>query len=476
MTSAMRALVARVNRGEPAGVRPPAGGPQAAGESSELASWPATPVQRQAWVLDKMLGCGPSYSVPFVFEVSGPAESGALARAVASTAAANAVFNTRFEMAGAMLWQARREEPLFAASGPAIEDVAEPGARDIVRESARRAFDIARGPLLRVRLLRLSPTCHWVVWVTHHSAMDGWSVRVLMRQLAESYATGRPPDAGPLRWPSHAVADAQRRCSETAAAELAAWRARLDGCDPSRATVPLDYRRPARPSFAADSVRFAFTGLRPGPHDLAAAMGLSLFTVLFTSFQLTVAALSGHDDVVTGVPLLNRVRLGEHQLVGPLSNTVPVRVKVPPASAGGTTTASMPGGRPPPTALHAALTATESAVIDALSGQGVAVPDLVRQMPALRAEPGISPLFRQLFNMGNLPGGADGVELAPGVLLRPVPVPNGTVRLDLEFTLEDTADTIAGRLEYNAALYAPPTAARVVEEYETRLAWLCSLA
>src|SRR5207302_9803099 len=71
----------------------------------------------------------------------------------------------------------------------------EPEARRRARAEARRPFVLARGPLLRVTLLRLGAEDHVLVVVLHHIVSDGWSTGVLIEELTRLYtafAEGRP--------------------------------------------------------------------------------------------------------------------------------------------------------------------------------------------------------------------------------------------------------------------------------------------
>src|SRR5205823_2039629 len=77
-------------------------------------------------------------------------------------------------------------------------------------EESWRPFDLARGPLLRLRLYRLGAEEHLLAVTTHHIVSDGWSVGVMVREVGALYeafasgcARGRSPGrspAGSARW------------------------------------------------------------------------------------------------------------------------------------------------------------------------------------------------------------------------------------------------------------------------------------
>src|SRR2546430_11779623 len=52
---------------------------------------------------------------------------------------------------------------------------------------SQRSFDLERGPLLRVNLLRLGEHDHVLVVIMHHIVSDAWSLGVLMREVSVLY-------------------------------------------------------------------------------------------------------------------------------------------------------------------------------------------------------------------------------------------------------------------------------------------------
>src|SRR6185369_15324300 len=104
----------------------------------------------------------------------------------------------------------------------------------LAREEARRPFDLAAGPLLRVTLLALAPAEHVVLLTLHHIVADGWSIGVLVRELGECYgalAAGRPPALPelPVQYADYAVWQRGWLAGEALASQLSWWRERLAG-------------------------------------------------------------------------------------------------------------------------------------------------------------------------------------------------------------------------------------------------------
>src|SRR6202035_4622373 len=107
-------------------------------------------------------------------------------------------------------------------------------AARLARGEAKRSFDLARGPLLRVTLLALAASEHVVLTTLHHIVTDGWSMGVLVRELGTAYAAlraGRAPLLPPLpvQYADYAAWERTRFSDAALAGQLAWWRERLAG-------------------------------------------------------------------------------------------------------------------------------------------------------------------------------------------------------------------------------------------------------
>src|SRR5262249_24754509 len=145
----------------------------------------------------------PAYHVPAAVRVRESLNLAGLGQSLDMVRARHEVLRTCFEGAGGEPGQvippaqpklpgAPRGGGLGALGGTEREGV----VRRLAAEEARRPFDLARGPLLRSRVLRLSPREHVLLMTMHHIASDGWSMGVLMNEMGElhdAFTIGRPP-------------------------------------------------------------------------------------------------------------------------------------------------------------------------------------------------------------------------------------------------------------------------------------------
>jgi len=208
-------------------------------------------------------------------------------------------------------------------------DEREARIEELRRADLERGFDLKRAPLLRVFLLRTSPTSTDLLWTFHHILLDGWS---MFRVLSELFALydGRPLGPVPRAYRDH-VAWLHRQDRSRAEAF---WRERLAGL---QAPTPLPYE--ASPGSTSDEEEFATLPLALSRASTAALTAfareqrITLNTILQASWALTLARFSGHDDVVFGSVVSGRPPEldGVEAMVGLFINTLPVRVAVEPA-------------------------------------------------------------------------------------------------------------------------------------------------
>src|SRR6185437_10221197 len=134
-------------------------------------------------------------------------------------------------------------------------------AQWLVQDDARTAFDLQTGPLIRATLIRLGEGEHIVMLTLHHIVSDGWSMGVLVQEVAALYSAYVQQQASPL--PELAVQYAdyahwQRQWLQEAVLgrQLDYWRNQLAGA-PTLLALPTDRPRPAVQTHAGASVGFS---------------------------------------------------------------------------------------------------------------------------------------------------------------------------------------------------------------------------
>ncbi|WP_258044167.1 condensation domain-containing protein, partial [Streptomyces sp. SM11] len=280
------------------------------------------------------------WNVPTRITFTGALDPVALRSAVSEVIARHDALRTRFVQEGAPdgpWWQeVLAAEPVALpvadlAGLPAGER--RPRADALCRADAATPFDLGRSLRPRVRLLRVEEDCWELMFVLHHVCADGWSLSVLLAEIAALYtaaAAGVPHGLpGPaMQAPGYARWQREHHDPD-AEAERAAFCARyLDGV-PSAVPVPTDRPRPQKLSGRGDTVRGVATGaVRAAVEELAAGRGTTPFAVAAAALGVFLTRLSGEPDTLLSVPYANRENTASESLVAVTSTAVMVRVRL----------------------------------------------------------------------------------------------------------------------------------------------------
>ena len=197
-------------------------------------------------------------------------------------------------------------------------------------EEAQRGFDLIRGPLLRANLLRMGDEEHILLVTIHHIVSDGWSMGVLVREVAALYdaftAAGPSPLAPlPIQYADYAVWQHKWLQGEVLEAQLNYWKQQLQG-ELSVLNLPLDYARPEVQTFRGARHPFTLSAeLTAGLKSLSHQAGATIFMTLLSGFQALLQRYSGQDEVITGTLIANRNRIETEGLIGFFINALVMR-------------------------------------------------------------------------------------------------------------------------------------------------------
>ncbi|HEY4563128.1 MAG TPA: condensation domain-containing protein, partial [Thermoanaerobaculia bacterium] len=147
--------------------------------------------QQRLWFLDRLEPGSPLYNLPAAIEAEGRLDVAALAASLREIVRRHEALRTTFAARAGKPVQVIH--PRMAIELPVVDlEALPPSARGaeaqrLATAEARRPFDLARGPLLRALLVRLAGERHLAVLTLHHIVSDGWSMGVLVREIAALY-------------------------------------------------------------------------------------------------------------------------------------------------------------------------------------------------------------------------------------------------------------------------------------------------
>ena len=209
----------------------------------------------------------------------------------------------------------------------------EPIVRQLMQQEALGSFDLANGPLIRTRLVRLSERTSLLLIAMHGIIQDGWSLGVLIDELAtlyDAFAAGMPSPLLPLPIQFADLAHWQRRWQSfpEIGAQLAYWRAQLHHPLPVMKLAPGRRRRKTHDFHTAQRKVMLPAKLSDAVKEFSQREGVTLFMTLIAALKTLLHRYTGEDDLRVATHLANRNRPGTEGLIGPLVNTVILRTSL----------------------------------------------------------------------------------------------------------------------------------------------------
>lgn len=413
--------------------------------------------QQRLWFLDQLEPGSAAYNVPAAVRLKAQLNVAALEQSLNEVVRRHEVLRTTFATVEGQPVQIIA--PSLTLTVPVIDLQALPEAereteiQRLLTEEAQQPFDLARGPLLRPTLLQLSAEEYIVSLTMHHIVCDGWSAKVLVRELAVLYVAScagqpSPLSALPVQYADFAHWQQQWLQGDALEAQLAYWKQRLAGAPPLLA-LPTDQPRPIVQTYrgATHSLALPKT-LTEGLKALSRQEGVTLFMTLFATFQTLLHRYTGQEDIVVGTPIANRHRAETEGLVGFFVNTLALRTDL--------------SGNP---LFSELLKRVREECLEAYAHQDLPFEKLVEE---LQPERDLSrhPLFQVMFVLHNEIGQ---VIESPGLTLSPMIIDSGIAHFDLTLEMMDTEEGLKGRLVYNTDLFDTATIGRLLEHFQTLL-------
>ncbi len=424
---------------------------------------PLSFAQQRLWFLDRLAPGNPFYNMVTALRFDGPLSLAALAAAFAALAVRHESLRTTFTTPGGGAEPRQAIAPALEVALPLVDlaALAAP-ARDaemarLAAAAARRPFDLAAGPLLRLLALRLAPAAHVLSLVLHHVIADGWSMAILTREAGELYAAAserRPPRlaALPVQYADYALWQRGWLAGDGAAGQLAYWRGQLAGA-PHALDLPADRPRPAVESFRGGMIGISWgAGRVAGLRAVARARRATLAMTLLAGYELLLGRLAGQDDLLVGTAIANRNQVEIEGLIGFFVNILALRADL--AAAGG---------------FGDLVSRTRAVALAAYDHQDLPFERLVEELGVAR-DLSRNPLCQVFFGFQNVPEAAPGIAGVAVSALGGGRAETGTSKFDLTLFLWESGDGLLGTLEHNRDLFDRTTVERLAGHLAALLA------
>ncbi len=412
--------------------------------------------QERIWFLEQLEPGTPAYNVPMAIHLERQIDWAALEQSLNQLGRRHETLRTTFAAPEGFPIQIIADSLILSlpladlADLPQAERKAE--AQRLAVADANQAFDLARGPLLRARLLRLADTDYILLLNVHHIIFDAWSQAILLRELAllyESFVNSQS-----LSLPELAIQYADFACwqrqwlqGEALEAQLAYWKQQLAGL--AVLELPTDHPRPPVQTSRGAYRSLVFQKpLSKALQDLSRQEDVTLFMTLLAAFKTLLYRYTGQADVCVGSPIAGRVRTEVEGLVGCFLNTLVLRTDL--------------SGNP---AFRELLKRVRQVALEAYAHQDLPFEKLVEELQPKR-DLSHSPLFQVMFTFqdASLPS----VEQV-GAILNPIDVNESRAKFDLTLYMSDTGQGLEGTFEYNTDLFDAATIARLAGHFQNIL-------
>ncbi|OLZ52700.1 non-ribosomal peptide synthetase [Amycolatopsis keratiniphila] len=415
---------------------------------------PASFAQERLWFLNQLEPDSVQYNFPVFLRLRGCLDVGFLREAVNEVVARHEVLRTVLVPREGRPFQTvlpaePLDVPLVDLSGMDAAAREDEAALLAARQYSA-PFDLARPPVVRTGLLRLSDTEHILLLTVHHLSVDGWAAGLLRDELAESY-TARVENRRP-RLPELTVQYAdyavwQRRLLDEGHQDdlREYWRGRLEGIlDLPR--LPMDHERPRDPAHHGRTLDLRLPAATADAlRVLCKAEECTLFMALLAPLFALVGRRAGATDVVVGTDVANRSATPTEPLIGFFVNQIVLRADL----AGGPTWREL-------------LRRTRTLTLDAFAHQDLPFEEVVKAVKPPRSR-NQSPLFQVKFVLNTT---RRSESVIPGIEVtdyRPPVI--ATSRFDLVVLLEEGPEGITGLWEYDTELFTEKTMAAMRREY-----------
>ncbi|WP_431700481.1 non-ribosomal peptide synthetase [Pseudomonas sp. BR20] len=421
---------------------------------------PQSLAQNRLWITWQLDPQSSAYTIPGALRLRGELDEDALRSSFQHLIQRHEALRTRFYERDGQAFQrvdAHRDfdlQIIDLSDLPAAEREAR--AQQIREDEARTLFDLEKGPLLWVTLVRLDDEDHQLLVTLHHIIADGWSLNILIDEFSRLYAAARqgqaltlPPLA--LQYADYGSWQRQWLADGEGQRQLAYWKAQLGEEHPTL-SLATDHPRAARQRHSASrhSARLSVS-LSEAIRQTAQANESTPFMLLLAAFQTLLYRYSGQRDIRIGVPNANRPRQETQGLIGFFINTLVLRAEL--------------DGRLPFTEL---LAATRQTALGAQAHQDLPFEQLLEAFPQAREQG----LFQVMFNHQQRDLSA--LRRLPGMLADELPWHSREAKFDLQLhSEEDRNGRLSLSFDYADELFDSATIQRLAEHFIHLLQAVC---
>ncbi len=418
---------------------------------------PLSFAQERLWLLEQLHPGNPVHNLRAVYRLKGTVNVAALEQSIQEIVRRHEILRTAFSVVNGQPVQII--SPDVTIKLPVIDlghlsaSERETEVRRMAAREAQQSFDLTRGPLLSVKLLRLAETEYVFIRTIHHIINDVWSDTVLLRELVklyEAFCAGEPSPLPELSIQYADFAQSQREWlqGDVLKSQLDYWKQQLGGnisLLDLPVKLPVKQSAPKLPSYqGAAKVLVLSENLTKEVKALSHKEGVSLFVVLLAAFKTLLYQYSGQTDIILASPVVGRQQMETKKLLGYFTNILLLRTDL---------------GKNP--SFRELIGRASKVILAATERQYLPFQQLVESV-------GVPPaiLSRVMFTLQNVPSqpeklGEVGVSL--------VEMDEGIANFDLSLSVKEKGDRLLGVMRYKTDLFEESAIEQILDNFQQLL-------
>ncbi|CAN5459447.1 hypothetical protein BH11PSE11_BH11PSE11_03500 [soil metagenome] len=411
--------------------------------------------QQGYWFLYELEGGTATYNIPTALRLTGKLNIDALEQSFISLIQRHESLRTVLLVENGAPSQQILDSASFAVS---VTNKKENRYKEVLDQQveldARYVFDLKKEIPIRAVLHKLYDDDFVLTILLHHTMADGWSLDILVRELAELYnafSSGKTASLPslPVQYGDYAVWQKQHLAGAYYEKEVAYWRDALKGLPPL-IDLPTDYPRPPVQSYRGKEVGFVL------PFQLTQALTAfsrknktTLFNTLLSGLNVLLSRYSRSEDVAIGTAIANRSQSSLESLIGCFANTLVIRTRLEQDLS-----------------FVDLVKRVNGTVFDAYEHAGIPFDVVVDAVQPVRSL-GVPPIFQVMFRLHNQKAG-QGIGF-DGLHAERLTIQSESAKLDLNFSLIETDGSLEGVIEYATDLFSEKTVKRIARHFQLLL-------
>jgi len=423
---------------------------------------PLSFAQERLWFLDRFEPENPIYNIAVSLRLEGPLDVDIFKKSVNSIIKHQAALRTVFEHNGDSPEQKVLPHLNLQVIIVNLNHLSRNSQREEIEKhtqhAAEQIFNLAEGPLIDCRLLKIKTNVHVCLLTMHHIISDESSFTIFFKELSSYYQVSVSRKEGKhtinnIQYTDYAVWQREQIKQDSFKQQLKYWKNKLSG-DLPVLQLPLDFPRPFKQTFHGNFLTSKVSAdLTKHLKKLASQEKATLFMALITAYKILLFRYNGQEDILIGTPVNNRDRTELQDLVGYFQNTLVLRSRL----------------NKEETFINL-LKVIRKTALDAFENQTVPFEKLVEILQPDR-DLSINPIFQAAFIFQNnlMENSWKNTLNLPGIKVEPVITETTSAKFDLTFAVEELDEGLTIGIEYNTDLFSVDTISRILNQFQILL-------